>query len=435
MSKRLRTAVVALWACLVFAALSLGVTSRFARAADTVVGVVDFRITGAVSLTDGGSDRVKITLRVECAEQFTGAHRRDGAAGIEMTLNIDGKDFTFAKGKYVIMLQDPADNVLPLYLKRQAGEEVSGGVPAGYYNETYPGLTEGEEHTVRLYEGSTFGRYRLAHTCEIVLTEENELLFAPQPLSVTDGKTEDGIEWKGDTYASAGSKVTVTPVRKPGFVTEGLAFADGEGNDVSIEYINESGGAYSFVMPDHAVSVRVLYKEAHFTLTVGDRDIPVRPGMPIGAIPEGVWTVDGYTISEKSNYVWQEDKVAVRVTEQNTVTFLDGESVVCVLPYTPGGTVQAPALKAKAGYDVQWEEFTLPAAGGNVTVRARYTLAVYTLVFMADGKKMGERSFTAQTESIELPVIPQKEGFVVVGWDLQGFPTGSAIVNAIYKRP
>ena len=42
--------------------------------------------------------------------------------------------------------------------------------------------------------------------------------------------------------------------------------------------------------------------------------------------------------------------------------------------------------------------------------------------------------FTMQTESIQLPVIPYKDGFVIVGWDITEFPTSNQVVNAVYTQ-
>ena len=43
-------------------------------------------------------------------------------------------------------------------------------------------------------------------------------------------------------------------------------------------------------------------------------------------------------------------------------------------------------------------------------------------------------TFTADSEVLELPPVPYKEGYTIVGWDITEFPKGDVTIRAIYQK-
>ncbi len=72
--------------------------------------------------------------------------------------------------------------------------------------------------------------------------------------------------------------------------------------------------------------------------------------------------------------------------------------------------------------------------GGAKTVNAVYTKVTHTVTFKVDGKVVETVDFDIDTKLISTPVIPVKDGYEIVGWDLEKFPTGDVVANAIYRK-
>lgn len=230
-----------------------------------------------------------------------------------------------------------------------------------------------------------------------------------------------------------GKKIYFTPNLPMGTVLDSIAILDQDGNDLGLTIEQNNGDVYSFVMPNCPVKISVKSKTATYTLTCGSTQIEVSPNQPIGALPEGNWFVDGVEISEFSHYVWTENKTATN--NENVIYFeIDGVTVWKQYydPNLNGADVNFPAISAKTGYTASWQQVEFN--GGTKRVSAVFTLKVYTLTFMVDGNVYETIEFTMETESIQLPVIPYKNGYVIVGWDITEFPTSNQVVNAIYTQ-
>ena len=87
---------------------------------------------------------------------------------------------------------------------------------------------------------------------------------------------------------------------------------------------------------------------------------------------------------------------------------VDGE-IVGTIRFTDPEDISAPGIPEKIGYSGKWEDFD--AALGDFTSNAIYTPIEYTLIFSADDKIIAETPFTIETKTIELPDVPQKDGY------------------------
>ena len=96
-------------------------------------------------------------------------------------------------------------------------------------------------------------------------------------------------------------------------------------------------------------------------------------------------------------------------------------------------SVNAPAVPEKTGYKGEWQEFTL-VPGKNITINAEYTPVTYYATFVADGKQVGDKvPFTVEDTSIKEPTIPLKEGYTAK-WGNYTLKAEDITINAVYKE-
>ncbi len=96
----------------------------------------------------------------------------------------------------------------------------------------------------------------------------------------------------------------------------------------------------------------------------------------------------------------------------NAVLMADGRQVD-VIPYTYGQkSIQLPAVPEKEGYTGAWPTYTLPVGG--VTITAVYTKNSYTVAWNADGKTT--RTTVTYGDAIVKPADPVKTGYKFTGW-------------------
>lgn len=117
------------------------------------------------------------------------------------------------------------------------------------------------------------------------------------------------------------------------------------------------------------------------------------------------------------------------------VRFMNGEEQVAECRYTvEDNSITEPAPPAApTHYTAGWEEYT--ADGGDKTVRAVFTPIRYSVVFMADGKQVGEvQYYTVENTDIVLYEVPPKEGYIACGWEIFVLDGGDKVVNAVYEK-
>lgn len=115
-----------------------------------------------------------------------------------------------------------------------------------------------------------------------------------------------------------------------------------------------------------------------------------------------------------------------------TATFVDenGETIEEV-PYTvETESIDEPAVPQKEGYAGEWEEYTLEIGG--ITVNPVYTPIEYNARFVAEnGRVVKVVPYTVETERIDEPSVPKKEGYTGV-WKEYTLAIGGITVNPVY---
>ena len=100
-----------------------------------------------------------------------------------------------------------------------------------------------------------------------------------------------------------------------------------------------------------------------------------------------------------------------------TITFEDYDGrEISKQSYTYGSTVDVPASPTRTGYTFRmWSPAVEKVTGGR-TYKAVYSRNGYTVKFIADGKELVNKVYY-YGEYINVPVVPEKAGYVFKGWD------------------
>jgi|GEM_PF-1270110 len=156
------------------------------------------------------------------------------------------------------------------------------------------------------------------------------------------------------------------------------------------------------------------------------------------------YTVEDYEIEEPdipektgysakwSSYVLGgniEIKAVYTVIEYEAKFFAKG-SLVSTVKYTVGSkSIATPRIPDRAGYSGKWEDFKIVAGGLNIN--AIYSMNRYIADFVAEGTEIGSSSFTIDSDKIYEPEVPMKNGYSG-RWEDYNFSSGNITVNAIY---
>ncbi len=116
-----------------------------------------------------------------------------------------------------------------------------------------------------------------------------------------------------------------------------------------------------------------------------------------------------------------------------TATFTaDGETVKEVKFTVEDDSIDEPAVPDKEGYEGKWSAYTLAAA--DVTIKAEYTAIEYTATFVDEnGETVEEVPYTVETESIEEPDVPEKQGYAGE-WEEYELTIGGITVKPVYAN-
>ena len=113
-----------------------------------------------------------------------------------------------------------------------------------------------------------------------------------------------------------------------------------------------------------------------------------------------------------------------------TVTFAaDGKTVGEETYTVEDKHVEEPALPQKGGYNGAWEAYELNCA--DVTVNAVYTAIPYSVTFVAEGEVVAVVYYTAETEEIEEPAVPVADGAAGT-WEPYTLGAEDIVVRAQY---
>lgn len=150
--------------------------------------------------------------------------------------------------------------------------------------------------------------------------------------------------------------------------------------------------------------------------------------------PPDVEAPDHYSVSWGDyTLAMQEEQIinAVYTPEIYTVSFTaDGASVGAVEYTVEDMKITEPEIPEKRGYTGEWEEYVLQ--GGDMVVEAVYTPVIYSLTFVAEGEVVAVVYYTAETEAVEEPAVPSKDG-VAGQWEKYELDFSDTVVYAEYE--
>ena len=421
---------------LIFICSALTLSSVIAFADSTV----DFTVTGLNVVTLDGLNRMQIYLQTDYnGSFFNGAQNpstRTNSANLTLTMEIDGKEFTYEAGKYVVTFGQNVGGVGELFLVLKTEEGNVNGSNASFYPSNYPGLAKNVAHTITMNAGTVIGAFKLSNDFTIKVDASGTsgmLISNPHEVSIENGTITGGTYILDEkVQANAGQTITFTTAISEGLVLDKVVLLKDDQTNADVA-ITENNGTYSFTMPNYNVKINVLQKEKTFALNCGGTILDIKPFAEIGTLPDGAWYVDGVEISEKSTYIWNTDKVATKNTGA-TVSFVLDDKVIWKQSYNPalsGADIKYPNIPAKDGYKASWEETEFN--GGDKVIKAKYDLITYTATLYVDGEKFDTIEFNCLTDKIILPVIPYKDGYKIIGWDISKFPNQNVEIHAVYE--
>ncbi len=245
--------------------------------------------------------------------------------------------------------------------------------------------------------------------------------------SITVKDCENCTVTPSKSLSVSGEKITLRIVPD-----EGMEIGKWVISPESVEITNNT-----FFMPQEDVTVSCICVPKTHTVTWnvdGTKEIKeikygekiVQPDEPekTGYNFEG-WTPD------VAEFMPDDDIEYVAVFSKN-VYFADftvnGKTVASV-PYSLGDIIKEPDVPEKVGYSGEWEDYELKIGG--ITVNAKYVPEVYMAKFVADDKVIDELPYTVETDYIEEPSIPEKDGYTA-RWSGYTFHAGGITVNAVY---
>ncbi len=117
--------------------------------------------------------------------------------------------------------------------------------------------------------------------------------------------------------------------------------------------------------------------------------------------------------------------------KEYTATFIaDGKTVEEIKFTIDTKSLKEPAVPAKEGYEGKWSEYTLAAA--DIQIQSVYTPIEYTATFVDEnGETVKEVKFTVETEKLEEPEVPAKEG-CKGAWEEYELTAGDITVKPVY---
>ncbi len=147
-------------------------------------------------------------------------------------------------------------------------------------------------------------------------------------------------------------------------------------------------------------------------------------------------------VPEKNGYLivgWEEYTLSLNNITVNavytpipyTITFVAEGVTIDTLTYTvESKEIVEPAVPAKEFYIGSWEPYSL--IGGNMIINAVYTLTPYTVTFIAGNVVVATETFNAENMSVKEPSVPERDGYIIVGWEEYTLSLNNITVNAVY---
>lgn len=190
-------------------------------------------------------------------------------------------------------------------------------------------------------------------------------------------------------------------------------------------------------MPDSDVRYNAKFEPVIFTAKfVADGEVKETVGFTVGTsklnepdVPEK----EGYTGAWEPYELKPENITinAVYTVNQYTAKFVyEGKTLEIRADY--GSPLTAPEVDEKTGYDFVWSPevpATMPAK--DVTFTGKYVQQVYEAKLFANGKQVGAVTYVYGQKSVQLPAVPEKEGYTG-RWLPYSLPVGGTEIYAEY---
>ena len=185
------------------------------------------------------------------------------------------------------------------------------------------------------------------------------------------------------------------------------------------------------------ITVNAVYTPVEYKAVFVDKDGETVDEIPYTVVteeitPPEVPPVEGYT-GAWEDYTLTPEGITVNpvyeTVDYTAVFIADGKTVKEEKFTVETEKIDEPDVPAKEGYEGQWSEYTI--AAGDMEINAVYTPAEYTAKFTADGKTVKEVKFTVETEKIDEPAVPAKEGYTGE-WEKYELGAGDVEINALY---
>ncbi len=146
---------------------------------------------------------------------------------------------------------------------------------------------------------------------------------------------------------------------------------------------------------------------------------------------------EGYTVAwEEHEFVLADFTVnAVYSPVIYTASFYCENKLVLTKKFTVETNIRQlapPKVSPRAGYSVEWDEYSIVAR--DIEVNARYVPIVYTAQFIADEEVISTQEFTVETESLAEPDVPQKAGYIAY-WSYYKIEPKNITIVAKYDFP
>ncbi len=190
-------------------------------------------------------------------------------------------------------------------------------------------------------------------------------------------------------------------------------------------------------MPDSDVRYNAKFEPVIFTAKfVADGEVKETVGFTVGTsklnepdVPEK----EGYTGAWEPYELKPENITinAVYTVNQYTAKFVyEGKTLEIRADY--GSPLTAPEVDEKTGYEFVWSPevpATMPAK--DVTFTGKYVQQIYEAKLFANGKQVGAVTYVYGQKSVQLPAVPEKEGYTG-RWLPYSLPVGGTEIYAEY---
>ena len=236
---------------------------------------------------------------------------------------------------------------------------------------------------------------------------------------VTVKYTSDGTVFACGSFTASEAMPIPAPPQKAGYRFEGWDPAPDE------------------VVPASDVCYDAVWQAETYTAVL------MADGVKVGAIDYvyGQKSIDLPAVPKKEGYTgkWESYSLtpggitihAIYTPETYIARLVADGKVIKEIEYQYGQkSITLPPVPEKAGYTGEWENYSLTIGG--ITINAVYTPGIYIARLVVDGQVIKEIEYQYGQKSIQLPPVPEKEGYTGE-WESYSLTPGGITINAVYK--